>query len=196
MLVRYRDDVSNISLRETILHTAVAHVAEHGPDSLSFRKLASDAGVSHQAPYHHFGDRRGVFMAIAAEGFIELGESLRSARATAGEEVGEALLEAYVEFALAHPGHFRVMFRRDLCEIDTDPALRGLADAAFDVLVDVVRESLGSKASIKDIRARTTAMWSVAHGLSTLLIEGPLEAKIGPITNRRAFLRSVARELR
>ena len=187
--------MSSVSLRETILHAAVAHVAEHGPDSLSFRKLASDAGVSHQAPYHHFGDRRGVFRAIAAEGFTQLGESLREARAAADGEAGAALLEAYVEYALAHPGYFRVMFRHDLCEIDSDPEVHDVADAAFEVLVDVVREDLGSKASITDIRARTTAMWSVAHGLSTLLIEGPLEAKIGPITDRRAFLLAVAREL-
>lgn len=182
------------TLRETILRAAVDHVADHGPDSLSFRKLAADAGVSHQAPYHHFVDRHGIFRAIALEGFTKLDESLQGTRGVPAESRTEALLEAYVEFALDNPGFFRVMFRRDLCEMDADSELRRVADAAFDHLVDFVRDDLGDKATIKDIRARATAMWSLAHGLATLFIEGPLEAKVGPITSRRAFIRSVGRQ--
>jgi hypothetical protein len=37
-------------------------------------------------------------------------------------------------------------------------------------------------------------MWSLAHGLATLCIEGPLEKKIGPIADRRAFIRAVGRQ--
>ena len=186
--------MASSTLRETILRTAVDHIAEHGPDSLSFRKLASDAGVSHQAPYHHFADRRGVFRAIALEGFTKLGEAMVEARSVAADQQAESLLEAYVEFALANTGHFRVMFRRDLCEMENDPELKAFADAAFDMLVDHVRGSLGDGASINDIRARATAMWSLAHGFATLLIEGPLEEKVGPVTDRRAFILSVARQ--
>lgn len=176
------------SLREDILEAAVLHIAEHGPDSLSFRKLASDAGVSHQAPYHHFGDRRGVFRAIALDGFVLLGSAL-SAAATRAEE----LLEAYVGFASDHPGHFRVMFRRDLCEMEDAPELQRVADGTFDALVDHVRSELGGKASITEIRARATAMWSLAHGLATLIDVGLLEARLGSVVHRRAFVKSVAR---
>ena len=182
------------TLRDTIFRAAVDHVAQHGPDTLSFRKLAADAGVSHQAPYPHFTDRRGVFRAIALDGFTRLGESLAQALTGPVEGRGGALLESYVEFALANPGHFRVMFRSDLCDIDNAPDLRVFADAAFDTLVDHVRVQLGDGASINDIRARAAAMWSLAHGLATLIIEGPLEKKIGPITERRAFIRSVGKQ--
>jgi len=186
--------VVSSTLRETILRAAVDHIAEHGPDSLSFRKLASDAGGSHQAPYHHFVDRRGVFRAIALDGFTRLGESMVDAMSVPLAERSESMLEAYVEFALANPGHFRVMFRSDLCMMEEVAELQALADAAFDTLVDHVRVSLGDGASINDIRARATAMWSLAHGLATLIIEGPLEHKVGPITDRGAFIRSVARQ--
>jgi hypothetical protein len=37
-------------------------------------------------------------------------------------------------------------------------------------------------------------MWSVAHGLATLLIDGPLEQKIGTVGDRRALVRAVARQ--
>jgi hypothetical protein len=35
-------------------------------------------------------------------------------------------------------------------------------------------------------------MWSLAHGLATLFIDGPLEGKIGTVSNRRDFVRAVA----
>lgn len=182
------------TLRDTIFRAAVDHVAEHGPDSLSFRKLAADAGVSHQAPYHHFADRRGVFRAIALDGFTRLGDALVHAMSAPADEQSGALLEAYVEFALANPGQFRVMFRSDLCDMESAPELQAFADAAFDTLIDHVRTKLGEGASINDIRARAAAMWSLAHGLATLFIEGPLQEKIGPIADRRAFIRSVGEQ--
>lgn len=180
------------SLRDTVLRAAIEHIAEHGPDGLSFRQVAIDAGVSHQAPYHHFTDRKGIFTAIAIEGYELFTKAMLESLARKSDDPSTELLESYVIFALAHRGHFRVMFRPDLCAISEDPELERVADASFDVLVDFVRVELGPRASIEDIRARATAMWSLAHGLSTLLIDGPLENKIGQVRNRRAFIRAVA----
>jgi AcrR family transcriptional regulator len=186
--------VAPTALRETVLRAAVAYIAEHGPDGLSFRQVASDAGVSHQAPYHHFTDRKGIFHAIAREGFEMFTRAMLDALTRDSDDPNAELLETYVVFALEHRGHFRVMFRRDLCSIDEDPELARVADASFDVLVDLVRGQLGPKASIDEIRTRAAAMWSLAHGLATLLIDGPLEGKIGPAKNRRALIRAVARD--
>ncbi|MFM7490121.1 MAG: TetR/AcrR family transcriptional regulator [Actinomycetota bacterium] len=180
------------TLRETVLKAAVEYIADHGPDGLSFRQVAQAAGVSHQAPYHHFTDRKGIFDAITSEGYELFTAALVETLASDPDDPSAALLEAYVGFALDHRGHFRVMFRPDLCTISDNPELKRVADGAFDVLVDFVREILGPKASINDIRARATAMWALAHGLATLLIDGPLDDTIGPVTNWRALVRSVA----
>ncbi len=182
------------SLRDTVLAAAVDYIADNGPDGLSFRQVAIAAGVSHQAPYHHFSDRRGVFQAIATEGYEMFTTAMLESLAAEPDDPTTALLEAYVNFALDHRGHFRVMFRPDLCAIADSPELQRLADGSFDVLVDHVRDLLGPKAPLKDIRARAAAMWSLAHGLSTLLIDGPLEAKIGPVSSRRALIRAVAEQ--
>lgn len=167
-------------------------IAEHGPDGLSFRQVAAAAGVSHQAPYHHFTDRQGIFQAIALEGFTQFTEALRKAEERRDIDTSTALLEGYVEFALSHVGHFRVMFRSDLTGIQETPELARVADESFDVLVDHVQGVLGPKASVEQIRDRVVAMWSVAHGLATLLIDGPLEHKVGGIRDRRALIRAVA----
>lgn len=182
------------SLRDTVLAAAVDYIADNGPDGLSFRQVAIAAGVSHQAPYHHFADRRGIFQAIATEGYELFTSAMLDSLAAEPDDPTTALLEAYVNFALEHRGHFRVMFRPDLCAIADSPELQRIADGSFDVLVDHVRDLLGPKAPLKDIRARAAAMWSLAHGLSTLLIDGPLEAKIGPVSSRRALIRAVAEQ--
>jgi len=57
-------------LRRQVLDAAVAIAATSGPDVISMREVARLAGVSHQAPYHHFGDRAGIFAAISEEGSV------------------------------------------------------------------------------------------------------------------------------
>ncbi|MEI7883653.1 MAG: TetR/AcrR family transcriptional regulator [Actinomycetota bacterium] len=175
-------------LRRAVLDAALAISAETGPDAISLREVAREAGVSHQAPYHHFGDRAGIFAAISEEGFSILTEELTNSR-TQGASL---MCEAYVHFALQHKGHFRVMFRSDLCNIENYPGALVQADLAFGVLLDEVNALLGDNASETSARAQATYMWSVAHGLATLLLDGPLDKKLGGIADVNALVTQVA----
>ena len=177
------------SLQRTVLAAAVSIVASSGPDDVSLREVARAAGVSHQAPYHHFKDREGLFAAITEEGFSLLADSLDMSQSP----TRESMFVAYVQFALRHPGHFRVMFRKDICNLEKYPDTLIQADRAFGVLADFVATTLGESASVDEIRLTTTYMWSVAHGLATLLLDGPLEKKIGDIPNVDEFVMNVAR---
>lgn len=184
------------TLRDRVIKAAVKYIADSGPDGLSFRQIAADAGVSHQAPYHHFGDRSAIFTEIAREGFQKFTEVMSSpARRDEDSNLSVRMCERYVDFALTNKGYFRVMFRSDLCQMDESPETQRAADEAFDTLLVAVGEILGSSASIDEIRVQATAMWSVAHGLATLLIDGPLERKIGKVSDRRALVRSVANRM-
>jgi AcrR family transcriptional regulator len=181
------------TLREKVIKAAVKYVADNGPDGLSFRQIAADAGVSHQAPYHHFGDRSAIFGEIALEGFRKFAVVMGApARADEDTENCVRLCERYVDFAIANKGHFRVMFRADLCQMHESPETEKAADDAFATLLAAVSEMVGDSASIDEIRVQATAMWSLAHGLATLIIDGPLENKIGKVSDRRALVRSVA----
>lgn len=181
------------TLREKVIKAAVKYVADNGPDGLSFRQIAADAGVSHQAPYHHFGDRSAIFGEIALEGFRKFAVVMGApARADEDTENCVRLCERYVDFAIANKGHFRVMFRADLCQMHESPETQKAADDAFATLLEAVSEMVGDSASIEEIRVQATAMWSLAHGLATLIIDGPLENKIGKVSDRRALVRSVA----
>src|SRR3954469_21441290 len=111
-------------LKAVILAKTAGLVATRGADAISLRELAREAGVSHAAPAHHFTDRRGLFTALAAEGWRKLAAALDGARP---EFIDAAL--AYVRFALDHPGHYAVMFDRSLVNAD-DPELVDAQNAA------------------------------------------------------------------
>jgi len=185
-----------LTLRDKVIKAAVAHIAASGPEGLSFRQIAADAGVSHQAPYHHFGDRLAIFSEIAREGFLKFAaDMVAPAGPNDDPDLAVRLMERYVDFAITHKGYFRVMFRSDLCQLGDSPETQKAADAAFDTLIDAVGEILGHGASIEEIRIQATAMWSAAHGLATLLVDGPLELKIGKVADRRALVRGVANRM-
>lgn len=176
-------------LRRVVLDVAVAISRDEGPDAISLRKVARDAGVSHQAPYHHFGDRAGIFAAIAEEGFSKLSEAL-----IASHNKGiSGMCETYVRFALEHAGHFRVMMRNDLCDLQNYPSALFQADRAFNLLLEEVTTALGNNASDDDIKTHTAFIWSVGHGLATLLLDGPLEIKLEGIADVNALISHVAR---
>ena len=176
-------------LQRTIVDAAIAIAADAGPDAISMRELARQANVSHQAPYHHFGDRAGIFAAIAEEGFRSLAEAIE-ASTTLGTA---AMCEAYVHFALAHKGHFRVMMRTDLCSLEDHPSALIQADRAFNALRNEVVVILGPDAHDDDANTRTAYMWSVAHGLATLLLDGPLLKKLGTVSDTEVLIKNVAR---
>ena len=159
------------NLRRAVIDRALEVVAERGPAALNLRSLASDLGVSHTAPRHHFGSNAGVLTAIATEGFALLRDRLAALR-----EAGAPFLEmgvAYVEFAAAHPAHFTVMFEPRLL-IAEDPAYVAASSGAFAELRGGV-DALSAYGEQSDAAAAVVAAWSLMHGLATLELTGNLE---------------------
>jgi len=153
-------------LRRVLLEEAVASLRESGPATLSLRDLARRAGVSHAAPAHHFGDKRGLLTAVAAEGFRRLSASL-GATYEATRDVAEVGV-AYVTFAVEERPYFDVMFRPDLYDPD-DPELVAARSASGAALY-------GPAATVSEAGI---AAWSLVHGLATLGLAGDLPPEIG-----------------
>jgi AcrR family transcriptional regulator len=171
--------MTGMSVQRAVLDATLGIIATDGPDAVSMREVARRAGVSHQAPYHHFGDRAGIFAAIAAEGFTTLATKLRAVMADAANP-SQRCLEAYVAVALEYPGHFRVMFRSDLCGVSTNPTTAAAADAALAELQRMVERIIGTPSDSGAAFVWASALWSCAHGLATLLLDGPLRQELPP----------------
>lgn len=172
-------------LRRALLDAAASEIARIGIADLSLRALARATSVSHAAPTHHFGDKRGLLTALAVQGH----------RWLAGElEAVDGFLEvgvAYVDFAVAHPVHFEVMFRPDLLHRD-DPELVLARTASRAVLQSgVAKISAGTEGSAQSSGSAALAAWSLAHGLATLRLTGNLP----PTTDLAGLTRAALRQL-
>ncbi len=148
-------------LRAVILAEAARLIAERGAEALSLRELAREAGVSHAAPAHHFTDRRGLFTALATQGFQKLTQAL----ADSGPDFSAAAL-AYVEFAVHNPGEFAVMFAKSLVD-DQDPELVAAQVAARQELGRGVA-TLTDPHAAADPDAAALAAWAMVHGYAML----------------------------
>jgi AcrR family transcriptional regulator len=158
-------------LRAAILAEAARQVAERGADRVSLRELARGAGVSHAAPAHHFTDRRGLFTALAAEGFRLLAAALADTRP---RFIDAAL--AYVRFALEHPGHYRVMFDKSL--LDTADRDLAAAEAAAGAELSRGVATLTDPQVRADPGAAELAAWSLVHGFSMLWLNDAVSARV------------------
>lgn len=155
-------------LRRAVIDAALVEIRSVGAARMSMREIARRAGVSHAAPAHHFGDKKGIFTAIATEGFTLLREANEPRLAEPGALLHGGL--GYIAFAVTHPAHFEVMFRPDLCDAE-DADLKAARDGAFAVLYSAVEQGIGSAAA-DEVAGTAMAAWSLVHGFSALALGG------------------------
>lgn len=168
-------------LRRKILDASVTLVEEQGVRAVSFREVARRAGVSHQAPYHHFGNHHGILRAIADEGFTQLARLMQEAAERAGPDPLIALSAAgvaYAEFARQHPGHFRVMFQHNLVDIhDADDPLESAGETHGTLVRLTEAAHTDGYGTHMPVEILTNLCWSTVHGIAVLLVEGALVSK-------------------
>ena len=164
-------------LRRALVEEALRTIHTAGVEHLTLRGIGEKLGVSRTALYRHFSDKQALLAGVGREGF----RMLRLALMQAWEEQGkgrqgfDAMGAAYVQFAVAHPSHYRVMFGRFLESCAKDAEFIQEATAAFQVLVDSLVEQQRSGLIRRDdpvLLARF--IWSVVHGISMLVIDGQL----------------------
>ena len=178
-------------LRSELLRTSRQLLDESGPSALSMREVARRAGCTHQAPYHYFANREAILAALVHEGFDELADRLASAHEGLESTDLRAILtasgNAYVEFALRHPGVFRVMFRPDVCDPERFPEVVQAGGRARGELARLVKVVLGDDAPLEV----EVLFWSGVHGLASLLLDGPLAGEFTSVEERIDFARGV-----
>ncbi|MCX5557781.1 TetR/AcrR family transcriptional regulator [Streptomyces sp. NBC_00038] len=176
-------------LRNALIEAALELAAEGGPERVVLREAARSVGVSPTAAYRHFSGQGDLLEAVKTRGQLALADSMVEAvRALPalddpGEEAvrrTEAIGRGYVRFAIEHPGLYRTAFCRTSGEDDDDftglevpedrPEFAAFAQLseALDVLVTAGRMRPENRP------AAEVAAWSGVHGLSLLILDGPL----------------------
>jgi AcrR family transcriptional regulator len=186
-------------LRDEIL-TAVSELLDETNDeaAVSIRAIADRVGVTPPSIYRHFADKDEMLSAVCAVVFTQLTDGIAQAVAAARSPL-DALAGAgrcYVEFGLAHPEHYRLVFMRppfkddDIDHADLRPMLESgeipeshplfsgdalAGSQAFKALYDLVEQVVAGipKRRRPDVFTVTTAMWTAMHGVTSLRISKP-----------------------
>ena len=167
------------ALHEALLEAAGRVLERDGLPGLTLRAVAREAGVSHAAPTHHFGDLTGLLSELAAIGFRQFNAAMTAAGAAIASPADKAphRAKAYLAYAQAHPAMYGLMFRTERLDMSR-PALREAANASFAELAGAVgairHEQISETALSLEQGAAIARAWSLVHGFTTLLLDGRL----------------------
>ncbi|WP_010219201.1 TetR/AcrR family transcriptional regulator [Sphingomonas sp. PAMC 26621] len=162
-------------LRSALLEAALATVETEGVAALSFRQLARIANVSPGAPYHHFRDKNALLASLAKRGFEALHAELEKS-CSAGSDPAQclrALVDSYLRFARTSPKLYNLLFLPEVAREDNIDLIEPDAMICFDRLKAALGR-LDTIAGEAELHERALTVWSLLHGLVSLLEAGPL----------------------
>lgn len=182
-------------LRRALIDAGVALAREGGPEAVVLREATRRAGVAPNAAYRHFANREELMRGVRARALAELALAMEAELAKLKPAKSAAYARACVravgtgclEFAQDEPGLYRAAFTVGASGAgDGDPAKSGasglnpfqLLGASLDKMVDT-----GAMTPARRPGAEYLA-WSAVHGLSLLIIEGPLLGRLSRTQTR------------
>ena len=168
-------------LRRTIVRAALEILRETQSVEFSLRELSRRAGVSHNAPYKHFADKRELLAAVSAAGFETLTKRMarEMARLQNPRQQLFAMLRAYIDHGIENPALYRLMFGGYLSGPHYSRPAIELAEAekTKTLLAGVIiAGALGpaiphTSRNERKIAGAILACWSLVHGLTLLLAD-------------------------
>jgi AcrR family transcriptional regulator len=157
-------------LRRALILAAERVLERDGPNALSLRGVAREAGVSAAAPYHHFKDKDELLAAVAHQGFEMLAEAMAKA-ADAHEDPMRrvnAIGVAYVCFARDNRALYHLMYdssRRENFRAEPRKAGEGPGGVTVRALQ---RAAGGGEIDPLELELRQVAGWCMTHGLAEM----------------------------
>jgi AcrR family transcriptional regulator len=187
-------------LREALIQAGLLILREQGIQKLSLREAARTAGVSQAAPYRHFENKEALIAAIAQEGFSLLGQRVHEAAFThriGAEERFHQIALAYLQIALSHTDHFRLMFAgTPPLSPEKYPDLDRSTQSLFGEFVGVIdqcqRERIVRNGNVEQL---ALIAWSSIHGFASLVVNRSLGFLAIPSSQVELAMRSHIRNL-
>ena len=176
-------------LRKSLLAATIEMINQHGVEQITMRKLSEWVGVSRTAAYRHFSDKSDLLTATAIEGFKQFSQELNQARTDTSIDSRtrfKNMGQAYIQFAIDNAAYYRLMFSDSA--VQKNEVLQQASESAFYELVAMLEILQNSQLIIcDDLKMQASFIWSLMHGLSSLIIDNKLHADID-VTQLTLFL--------
>ena len=169
-------------LREEIVAAAVELLDETGePGAITLRSVARQVGIAAPSIYRHFPDQPAIMLAVMRNAYGELYAELHAAAAAAAGPRQRllAICSAYLDFAPAHPGRYRIMFGGvwipDLNTSSlTEDDMSALGQESIQLIAAAFADCVHAGVSTStDVAADAVALWLGLHGLAHQQLSAP-----------------------
>jgi AcrR family transcriptional regulator len=150
-------------LRAELLAAAVAMLAQPQPVAVpSLRSIARACGVAPSAVYWHFPSEADLRSAVLDAEYASLITSVDTALDTAKDDTDRLVVagDAYIEWALAHPGAYQLLFE----SADELPATRAEQGPGLQRRIVELARRVDPDAPF----AAALLLWSAWHGIVSL----------------------------
>jgi AcrR family transcriptional regulator len=161
------------AVRRLLLDVASRLLEAEGPDALTMRRIAGEAGCSTSVLYTMFGGKPGVAEGLWREGFDRLRQAMEQASGDDPLARLAATGRAYRANALANRAYYAVMFQRPIPGFE--PSAEAYADSLrpLHILVDAVAGCIAAGVFRPADPAHVAGvLWAAAHGAVSLELAG------------------------
>ncbi len=160
---------------EALLSAARRLLSEHGPEALTVRRIAGEAGMSTMNVYSRFGGKDGVIDELYADGYRRLIDAI-DAVPTADDIADEllAVATAYRDFAIENPTYYGIMFRSAVPGFEPSAEAIELALGGLANLVGRIRRGQASAQIAPEFETQSVAawLWACCHGMVSFELDG------------------------
>lgn len=175
------DNYHHGDLKNALIQAGIDILSKQGIQALSLRSVAKHTGVSHAAPYAHFADKQALIAAIAAEGYAKLYDKLTIAQASSDDPLHRLFLmaDAYLQFALDEPDHFKITFAGVVEAEKNYPEYVEQSQRCFALVVGLVADcQQAGLLRAGDSLLIAISIWSGIHGFAQLLLANQLPSSL------------------
>jgi AcrR family transcriptional regulator len=163
--------------RQRIVDAARDMFAERGYEATTMRAIADRVEYTPTAIYHHFRNKEALITELCTLDFRSLAQRFnRIEKVPDPIERLARLGEAYVEFAITHPNHYRLMFMtprppgsQELLQATKGDPSEDAYALLRETCVDVIDSGL-MRPELTDPDEMAQILWAGLHGLVSLRI--------------------------
>ena len=164
------------AFRTRLCDVAEKMFAARGPEGVTMREMADELGVSSMTPYRYFKDKDAILAAVRTRAFNQFAAAMESVRLESAPQNAKARPgNAYLDFALAHPAAYRMMFDVSQPTFADYPELVAAMDRARLTMGGGLRELAAAGRFKGDVELAAYVFWSAMHGAVMLELAGLLE---------------------
>jgi AcrR family transcriptional regulator len=192
-------------LRSALIEAGLKRARKGGADALGLREITRSVGVTPNAAYRHFADRRELVLAVAARAQDKLAQAMLDRMQEVADQADPAAHSVqqlrgvglgYIHFALSEPGWFELAI---LLQEEPGGDSEARVPPPYQLLLDALDGMVKADALTPERRVNAEwVCWSGVHGFADLATRGPLRRQDREVVDALAVhvVNTVISELR